>query len=329
MKPPRRLSGAHGDALPKTVVRGTLPEAAAVVPAPLSALVRTRVRHTVREPVNGVAGTGDARRHRRPRTRGVRRLRRGAGPAAAASAASRRASVSAQRAARARRREGSQRYRRAAAIGAESPVAKRRAQSLRRAVAKTVGHEDRDHRHPHQRHHRRHRRARHHRRLDSRRNRRCRNLRAFAIDRALAAMVLRPNEAVYGRSGVAAAERGAEGARSAKANAGGDGSEQSERAAPPAPERNQGSGATREASRSGCHDRDAHAPGLLGWPTSRSRASRARDAALRFAAQAAQTVRSGRGSVLPHRGHRPAAMRAAVRFLNRSRSRALPTSGSA
>ena len=41
---------------PRTGVRSTLPEAAAVVPA----LVRTPVRRVMRKPVRGEAGTGEA-----------------------------------------------------------------------------------------------------------------------------------------------------------------------------------------------------------------------------------------------------------------------------
>ena len=66
-----------------------------------------------------------------------------------------------------------------------------------------------------------------------------------------------------------------------------------------------------------------------GFPWARSLASRARLAWLRFSAHESQTERSGAGGTVPQRGHRPAALRAAVRLRNRSRSAARPTAGSA
>ena len=54
----------------------------------------------------------------------------------------------------------------------------------------------------------------------------------------------------------------------------------------------------------------------------------ARLAAFLFAAQGSQIERSGAGGLSPHRGHRPASMRSALRRANRSRSRCFPTEGS-
>ena len=134
-EPPRRLMRAAVRTEPQAVVRSTLPEAAAEVSARLRAPVRCAVRSSVR----GEAGTGDAggasatsrgeargRRSRPGRARrgprgawrtapargdqgggtveGDRRLHRGVGRHAAVSEASRRASVSAQRAKRAEAR---------------------------------------------------------------------------------------------------------------------------------------------------------------------------------------------------------------------------------
>ena len=111
------------------MLHGVVRSTATAAPAAMSALVRTRLHGAVREPVDGEAGTGDARsaegtsqgeaRNRRsrpgraPRRAGRVAQSRGecggagddaigcvvdrAGPTAAASAASRRASVSAQR----------------------------------------------------------------------------------------------------------------------------------------------------------------------------------------------------------------------------------------
>ncbi len=208
--------------------RAVRPEAMAAPTAPVPALLHGAVR----KQVAGEAGTGDARgaaaasrgdaRCRRSRPgrarRGRRRARRVAPsrggyagpandavelgnervvPAAAASAASRRAS-GARSDRRERRREGLQwKLERAqrAEIGTESPVAKRRAQTHR-----TVPHTRQRHRHHrlhrrlHQRQDRRHRhrhqRRRHHERWHCRRQ----------------PVVLR------GKSGGAAAERGAAGA---------------------------------------------------------------------------------------------------------------------
>ena len=88
------------------VLHGVVRSTAAVAPAALSALVRTRLHGALREPVNGEAGTGDARsaaatstarsagagRTRWPPRRCCRTLPRTCRPAAAGSAASRRPS---------------------------------------------------------------------------------------------------------------------------------------------------------------------------------------------------------------------------------------------
>ena len=216
---------------PQAVVRSTLPKAMAATTAPVPAL-----RHgAVRRLVSGEAGTGDARsaaaasrgdaRCRRSRPgrarRGRRRARREAPPrgvnggpaddavehgnervvpAAAASAASRRAS-GARSDRRARRREGLQwKLERAqrAEIGTESPVAKRRARTHR-----TIPHTGRRHRH-HRLHHRlHHRRHRRHQRQGHRHQRRRHHERRHCR---------RQPVVLLGKSGGAAAERGAAGA---------------------------------------------------------------------------------------------------------------------
>ncbi len=240
---------------PQAVVRSTLPEAMAMLTASVPALLHGAVRRLV----SGEAGTGDVRsaaaasrgdaRCRRSRPgrarRGRRRARRAApsrgvdggladdavehgnervGPAAAASAARRRAS-GARSDRRERRREGLQwKLERAqrAEIGTESPVAKRRART-HRTVPQT-GQRHRHHRLHHRldhrrrlqrqdrRHRDRHHRRRHHRHQHHRHHHRRRGDHERWRHR-------RQSVVLRGKSGGAAAERGAAGARATRRRA--------------------------------------------------------------------------------------------------------------
>ncbi len=62
----------------------------------------------------------------------------------------------------------------------------------------------------------------------------------------------------------------------------------------------------------------ARSGSLRGLPSARSRSSRARLALFLFRAQSSQTVRSSTGERTPYLGHKLAARRTSVRFLNRS-----------
>lgn len=64
------------------------------------------------------------------------------------------------------------------------------------------------------------------------------------------------------------------------------------------------------------------------FPSARRRASQARLALFRFAAEGSHTERSGAEGRSPQRGHRRRAVRLAVRRANRSRSRCFRTVGS-
>ncbi len=199
-------------------------------PSPAS----SRRPRQVRGPVRGEAGNGNARgEHRRGRASGTngandhrRRNHRAPSIAVARNGRRRAQRAAGQASARStrsvRRREGSQRYRRAAAIGAESPVAKRRARTFRTGILMTVEQARRrrrkcclhpDRRRRHRVHHRHRREVRHHGRRNQH-GRRCRHHRCERRASALGFRLL--HSLVPGKSGGAAAERGAAGARATR-----------------------------------------------------------------------------------------------------------------
>ena len=225
---------------PKAVVRSALAEARAEV----SALVRALLHGAVRSAVHGEAGTGDARsatarsrgaaRSRRSRSGRARRGLRRAGRAAPSRGgrggerseppgkrSAQRPKGAEARGIPARRVETAQRARQG------SPVAKRRAQTPRRDTR--TRNQLRHHHHRSHRHHRLHHRLLHrHRQQHWRQHRRCRRQhrrlpivgeRCNIVKTHARALVTRfVRETMQGKSGGAAAERGAcQATREAKA----------------------------------------------------------------------------------------------------------------